>query len=115
MALWYKMKGAAQWIFCRKVRRPIALAQLAVCRRCEGAVVGESLGCYVLHCGPAGEDHLGEPEPTCGCLLAWMRPRASAGLRTMKLGKILLRVAVRRNAVPAGKTRCVTSCPRRKW
>lgn len=110
----YKIAGFAKWMRCKKVPGRISLQQLDSCRRCPSAWVNNVAGFVFLSCGEPGEDHLQARDPTCGCGLGRVPLRAAREILPMP-DPYLRREALKAAMVPAGKTRCLTSCPQRRW
>lgn len=102
--------GLSRWAKCKKVKGPIALAQLDVCRTCPTAQVRALPGVVWLSCG----EPLEETDKSCGCVLGRLPMKSAA-----KLSLIQDKAERHRQAkvamVPWGKTRCAEKCPQGKW
>ena len=103
--------GLAQWLTCTKVRAPIALSQLSVCRTCPTAQVRRIPGVVTwLSCGEPGE----ESDKSCGCALGKLRREDAKRIASIPDPEER-RQAARGLMLPWGKTRCVAECPQKLW
>lgn len=116
MSLWTALAGAAKYTAAVAAGdiadEDAQRLRIARCRTCPTARIHSVplTGAWAAFCGPPFVDRTGEPEPSCGCLVAAAPAQPTDG------DPATIRLRVLAALQPAGKA-CVASeaCPQGRW